>query len=176
MSITELMKYRSLGLCILTLASLTTTSARADTFSFSFSGAFFSGSGTFTATEVGRTNIYDITGVSGSVKSGGSSSAIVSLLGVSTFHNNDNELIYTGRSFGTKFLDFKGVSFLLANGNDVNLNSILDIDAAPKGFNIPQFDSVSVTENSPVPEPSSLALFVSGIMGVAGTIRRRLAV
>ena len=168
------MKHR-LGLCILTLATLTTTSARADTFSFSFSGAFFSGSGTFTATEVGRTDIYDITGVTGSVKSGGSSSAIVSLLGIDKFNNNDNELIYPGRSFGTKLLDLRGVSFSRTNGDDINLNRVWDVDATPKGFDVPQFDSVSVTENSPVPEPSSPALFGSGIMGVAATIRRRLA-
>jgi PEP-CTERM motif len=170
------MKYRSLGFCILTLASLTTTSALADSFNFSFSGASFSGSGMITATEVGRTDIYNISSVTGSVKSGGSSSGIVSLLGVDKFDNNDNELIYAGRSLGTELLDFRGVSFSLANGNDVNLNSVWDIDAAPKGFDISQFDSVSVTENSPVPEPSSLALFGIGIMGVAGTIRRRLAV
>ena len=174
------MKYRILGPCILTLASLVSTSARADTFSFSFSGIFFSGSGTFTATEVGHTDIYDITGVTGSVKSGGSASAITSVVGVDGFRDNDNELIFPlvhyGLSFGTKFFDSNGVSFSLANGNDVNLNGIWDIEGPAKGFDLPQFDSVSVTENSPVPEPSSLALFGIGIMGVAGAIRRRLAV
>ena len=174
------MKYRILGPCILTLASLVSTSARADTFSFSFSGIFFSGSGTFTATEVGHTDVYDIIGVTGSMKSGGSTSAITSVVGVDGFLHNDNELIFPlvhpGLGFGTKFFDSNGVSFALANGNDVNLNDIWDIEEPTKGLDIPQFDSVSVTENSPVPEPSSLTLFGIGIMGVAGAIRRRLAV
>jgi hypothetical protein len=73
-------------------------------------------------------------------------------------------------------IDSDGVSFSPADGNDVEVIDFWDVDEPAKGFDIPQFDSVSVTESSLVPEPGSLALFGIGIMGVADAVRRQLAV
>src|SRR5580692_11690168 len=93
----SLMKHRTLGLCILALVTLAISSvAHADTFDFSFSGILFSGSGTFTATEEGATDVYDITGVTGSVRDWAGSANISSLIGHNNFDGNDNKLIFPG--------------------------------------------------------------------------------
>jgi len=177
------MKFRSLGLCIFALSAFASTAAHADTFSFDFSGLLFSGSGTFTATEVGSTDLYNITSVTGSVTDGAGTSDISKLLGDHKFQGNDNVLIYPGTGFfGEKFFDSDGVSFSLDNGNDVNLNDTLGFENAvggpARGFDFTEVDVVDVTKNGgdpAVPEPSTLAMFGTGILGLAGAVRRRLA-
>src|SRR5271155_149872 len=130
----SIMKFRTLGPCILALAAFTSTAAHADTFTFSFEGLLFSGSGTFTGSEVGTTDIYDITSVTGSVTSGGKTSDINKLLGDNKFEGNDNELIYPGTGiFDEKFFDSDGISFSLDNGNDVNLNDTWGFENAVAG-------------------------------------------
>jgi PEP-CTERM motif len=169
------MKQRTLGLCILALVTLATSAAYADTFDFSFSGPLFSGSGTFTATERGTSDIYDITGVTGTVKDWTGSSKITSLQG-----QGDNKLTYPGIVPGfllpTGFFDSKGVSFGLADGDVINLSDTWSIEEAtiggPKGLSLPESDSITVSRNSPVPEPSTLALFGTGIFGIAGAMRK----
>jgi hypothetical protein len=168
------MKQRTLGLCILALVTLATTSAAyADTFDFSFSGPLFSGSGTFTAIERGASDIYDITGVTGTVKYWAGSSQINSLGGP-----GDNKLTYRGFLLPTNFFDSKGVSFGLANGDVINLSDPWGIEeatiAGPKGLSVPESDTVDISKNSPVPEPSTLALFGTGIFGIAGAMRLKL--
>jgi hypothetical protein len=177
------MKHRTLGFCILALVTLATSSvARADTFDFSFSGILFSGSGTFTALEEGETDVYDVTGVTGIIRDWAGSSNISSLIGLNKFTGNDNKLIFPGIAppffLSTKFFDTNGVSFALADGDVINLNDSWGVGyaviGAPKGLAIPEFDSIGIAKNSPVPEPSSLALFGTGILGVAGAIRLKL--
>jgi hypothetical protein len=177
------MKHRTLGLCILALVTLAISSvAHADTFDFSFSGILFSGSGTFTATEEGATNVYDVTGVTGTVRDWAGSSNVSSLIGLNNFNGNDNKLIFPGVAspflLPTKFFDGNGVSFALADGDDINLNdswgSEYAVIGAPKGLTLPEVATIGIAKNSPVPEPSSLALFGTGIFGIAGAMRLKL--
>jgi hypothetical protein len=171
------MKHRTLGLCVLALVTLAISSvAHADTFDFSFSGILFSGSGTFTATEQGATDVYDVIGVTGAVRDWAGSSNISSLIGLNNFNGNDNKLIFPG--VASKFFDAAGVSFALADGDVINLNdswgSEYAVIGAPKGLSLPEVATIGIAKNSPVPEPSSLALFGTGIFGIAGAIRLKL--
>jgi len=178
------MKRLSLVLCVVALATFASTSAFADTFSFSFSGPLFSGSGNFVANQIGISDQYNITSVfNGSVTSGLGTSDIGGLLATNAFQGNDNILIYPG-TFGfngAKYFDNHGVSFSLVDGVDINLNDTFLFENAvagtPRGFTITELTFVDVDKQcaSPVPEPNTLALLGTGILGMAGVIRRKFA-
>ena len=168
---------------LLTAAAILAISvtAHADTFSFSLSGPSDNGSGIITAAPTGTPGEFLITAITGTFDG----SAIAALLPVGTFPSslppeNDNLFFYpdTAGAF-----DESGVSFVTASALDVNIfygyfTSLSGLTTGPDYFVVEGTDTVndvtSFTATDPTPEPSSILLVGSGLLGLTAAIRRRI--
>jgi hypothetical protein len=84
---------------------------------------------------------------------------------------------------GSSLLDGNGLSFGTANGNDINVFSFFAPGSViTPGNNFGEFvnggftgvGTFSVSENAPVPEPSTLIMLGTGLLSAAGAMRRKL--
>ncbi len=165
-------------LCVvggLLFAVSASTSALADSlFNFSFTGPTFSGSGVFDAASV-HSGEFQIVGVTGTTDTGnGTLRAITGVITPGGYEFNDNLLFFPAQ--GGAFFDANGVSFILRNGAEVNLFSANGAYLMrTNGNEVNEVANIAVTPAaSPIPEPGTLTLLGTGVLSLAGVVRRKL--
>ncbi len=181
---------RSISLVAAAALLSASLAARADSFGFTFgnSSSPFSGSGvltTGTAQAPGEYLIGSVTGTAATVANG-PSLVISSILAPGTFPTiangdsfpaNDNVLFVNN---GVGSLDGNGLSFLLSSGAQINLynpDGSADDALLERADGTEVFANVSttITAVAPTPEPSSFVLLGTGLLGIAGVVKRRFA-
>ena len=154
---------------LLTLGSC--LAARADLFTFAFSGQGQSAAGSLVANSTGTPGQFLITSISGTL----TGVTIAGLLAPGTFGGNDNLLLSNG---GNYIPDAAGFSFGLIDGVQANVFTFTTPPFAGQQFlrrsdgSLSQMTSFQITP-APVPEPSSWMLLGTAALGMMGTVRRR---
>lgn len=171
-----------LSLALLSCTIVWLSAAHAETMAFSFSGNGLSASGTFYGAPV-NSGQWLVTGVSGSFNG----SAIT---GIEPTSNSGNVFAINNIYYWPgPVVDLYGIVFDVANGDRVNLcfdsgcygsagvytAIVWDPNSGLTGLNAEVYQfGAPVGEEAPVPEPGTLALLGTGLVGFAGALRRKL--
>lgn len=181
---------RTLGLLMVMAGlALGPGAARADVFDFQYGGGYIEGGVSITALPTGVAGEYLATAVSGDFEVGNYGSPVdyrvTGLLAAGAYQGNDNLVFYPGPSGA---FDAAGVSWVLDNGTFQNVSTYVYGGAVgydlTTNFVNPYFgvnyggtlDLVwfSREETAATPEPGTMRLVGTGLLGVMGVVRRRV--
>jgi len=160
--------FAAVAVLVLLLAGSQSAFANSVSFDFTFSGSGISGSGVLTATTVSG-NEFLVTSISG-MQNGSS----MTLLAPGTFAQNNNDMFSS-----SPFLTLGGLAFT-SNGAMYNVyfnpatSSYFECSSVPCLNGMGTAITFSITPGTAVPEPGTLTLLGSGLLGLAGVARRKL--
>lgn len=155
------------SLVVSALLLCTAVFAAADDFNFTFNSGLHTATGTLVTTDLGGGE-FQITDITNGMING------VAITTLDNFAGGDN-LLFVPANPG--YLDFNGFSFLDAAGNDWNIfyGSVpYELFGSDGSFDsLASFTITQVGPPPPVPEPGSLLLIGTGMLGAAGALRRK---